>query len=122
MPVLKCLCVSFAFVDFFNIKFTGILADFVGVRSGINFLFARRPIHSKLDHVNLNPEKLLLSKWTTVNPQAKEKHFLVVRVINPETERHKIEEVEMEAVMTRRRFVLKWEELTDATKWAQGWL
>lgn len=72
--------------------------------------------------MNLNPEKLMLTKWTAVNPEAKEKHFLVIRVINPETQRHKIEEVEMEAVLTRRRFIMSWEELTDTSKWVQGWL
>jgi tryptophan-rich hypothetical protein len=71
---------------------------------------------------HLNPEKLLLRKWTAVEPRDKEKHFLVVRVINPEAPTHKIQEVEMEAVMTRRRFLLRWEELTDATKWVQGWV
>ena len=69
----------------------------------------------------LNPQKLLMSKWTTVNPQAREKHFLVARVINPEAARHKIQEVEMEAVMTRRRFTIPWQELTDATHWQSGW-
>ena len=64
-----------------------------------NFLFTLKVIHSKLAEVNLNPEKLLLTKWTAVNPEQKKKHFLVVRVINPETDKHKIEEVEMEAVI-----------------------
>jgi hypothetical protein len=49
----------------------------------------------------LNPQKLLLSKWTAVEVCDKEKHFLVVRIINPEAPRHKIQEVEMEAVMSR---------------------
>lgn len=69
----------------------------------------------------LNPKKLLLSKWTAVNPCEKEKHFLVARVINPEAQRHKIQEVEMEAVMSKRRFILRWEELTDTKKWKLGW-
>lgn len=72
--------------------------------------------------MNLNPQKLLLSKWTAVKPRDSEKHFLVVRVLNPESARHKIHEVELEAVMTRRRCVLRWEELTDPAQWAQGWL
>ena len=29
----------------------------------------------------LNPKKLLLTKWTAVNPLDKQKHFLVSRVI-----------------------------------------
>ena len=50
-----------------------------------------------------------------------EKHYLVARVINPEAPKHKIQEVEMEAVMSRRRFAMRREELLDATKWVQGW-
>ena len=32
----------------------------------------------------LNPKKLLLTKWTAVKPIAKQKHFLISRVIEPE--------------------------------------
>jgi hypothetical protein len=32
----------------------------------------------------LTPKKLLLTKWTAVKPVAKQKHFLVSRVIQPE--------------------------------------
>ena len=32
----------------------------------------------------LDPQKLLLTKWTAVKPVAKQKHFLVSRVIQPE--------------------------------------
>ena len=31
----------------------------------------------------LNPKELLLTKWTAVKPIAKQKHFLVSRVIQP---------------------------------------
>ena len=31
--------------------------------------------------VRLNPRKLPLSKWTAVQPQLKEMHFLVIRVL-----------------------------------------
>jgi tryptophan-rich hypothetical protein len=74
------------------------------------------------DRQILNPQKLLLSKWTAVEPRDKEKHFLVARVINPEAPKHKIQEIEMEAVISRRRFTMRWEELLDVTKWMQGWL
>ena len=69
----------------------------------------------------INAQKLLLSKRTAVNPQAKEKHFLVTKVIDPEQPKHLIESVVMEAVLTRRRFAMRWEDLTDASKWVQGW-
>jgi len=70
----------------------------------------------------LNPDKLLLSKWTAVAPCDREKHFLVTRVINPESPAQRIELVVLEAVLTRRRFTLPWHELTDKQKWLQGWL
>ncbi len=69
----------------------------------------------------LNPKKLLLSKWTAVHPRDREKHFLVTRVENPETEAHLIERVELEAVLTRRCVNIGWAELTDTTQWLQGW-
>ena len=70
----------------------------------------------------LNPKKLLLSKWTAVKPQEKEKHFLVTKVIDPEQPKHLIELVVVEAVLTKRSFTMRWEDLTDTTKWVQGWI
>ena len=70
----------------------------------------------------INPKKLRLSKWTAVNPQDKEKHFLVTKVIDPEQPKHLIEFVEVEAVLTGRSFTMNWTELADATKWVQGWV
>ena len=46
---------------------------------------------------SLNPKKLLLTKWTAVTPIAKQKHFLVSRVIQPEQPTDPIERVEIEA-------------------------
>lgn len=74
------------------------------------------------DFHQLNPKKMLLSKWTAVAPCDREKHFLVTRVINPEAASHHIELVELEAVLTKRSFTLLWSELTDKQKWRQGWL
>lgn len=71
--------------------------------------------------VRLNPRKLTLSKWTAVQPQRKEKHFLVTRVLLPDDPAQPITEVELEAVMTHRRFVLPWSLLTDTAVWRQGW-
>ncbi|MEI6077728.1 MAG: TIGR02450 family Trp-rich protein [Verrucomicrobiota bacterium] len=73
------------------------------------------------NHRRLNPKKLLLSKWTAVHPQDREKHFLVTRVENPETKAHLIERVELEAVLTRRCFNIPWAELADSKQWLQGW-
>ena len=66
--------------------------------------------------------KLLASKWTAVAPRHREKHFVVVRVIAPELPSIRIERVELEAVHSRRIFVLPWRDLKDATQWRQGWV
>jgi tryptophan-rich hypothetical protein len=73
-------------------------------------------------HTQINPKKLSLSKWTAVNPQKKERHFLVTKVIDPEKPKHLIEFVEIEAVLTKRSFRMRWQDLTDPTKWMQGWV
>jgi tryptophan-rich hypothetical protein len=69
----------------------------------------------------LSPKKLLLSKWTAVHPIAKQKHFLVSKVILPEPPNEKIEWVEIEAVMTKKVSRIAWRDLTDNTLWIQGW-
>ena len=71
--------------------------------------------------VQLNPRKLLLSKWTALHPQDKEKHFLVVRVLQPEDPQAPVTEVELEAVYSRRSRVVAWTTLTDTERWRQGW-
>ncbi len=70
----------------------------------------------------LSPKKLLHTKWTAVAPLRKEKHFLVTRVVLPEPPTTRIDAVELQAVHTLRSVVLPWRELTDATKWRQGWV
>ncbi|WP_228487994.1 TIGR02450 family Trp-rich protein [Rhodocyclus gracilis] len=69
----------------------------------------------------LNPAKLLLSKWTAVAPQHKEKHFIVTRLIADPDDEAVIVEVELEAVHSRRSRLLPWRELTNAEVWKQGW-
>ena len=70
----------------------------------------------------LNPKKLLLSKWTAVKPAAKQKHFLVSRVIQPELPTDPIELVEIEAVFSKATQVIQWRDLQDDTVWRQGWV
>lgn len=70
---------------------------------------------------NLNPKKLLLSKWTAVYPQNKEKHFIVTKLIEPELPDMPLEQVELEAVYTQRSYIVPWRELTQLDRWLQGW-
>ena len=70
----------------------------------------------------LNPGKLLLSKWTAAIPANREKHFLVSGLIPPEGPGGAIDSIEMDAVHSGRRFILRWRELNDTNRWLQGWL
>jgi tryptophan-rich hypothetical protein len=70
----------------------------------------------------LSPKKLLHSKWTAVQPMNREKHFLVVRVIEPEPPAVRIEQIELQAVHSGRVRQLHWRELTDREVWRQGWV
>jgi len=69
----------------------------------------------------INPKKLLLSKWTAVNPIQKQKHFLVSKVIIPELPDQSIEFVELEAIFSKKIEVISWRDLSDPDTWIQGW-
>ena len=70
----------------------------------------------------LNPKKLLLTKWTAVTPIAKQKHFLVSRVIQLEQPADPIESVETAAVFSKATQVIAWRALQDDSVWRQGWV
>ncbi|MFZ6815273.1 TIGR02450 family Trp-rich protein [Undibacterium sp. Rencai35W] len=73
---------------------------------------------------HLNPKKLLLSKWTAAKPENKEKHFIVTKLIEPETPDTPDKPCELiiiEAVHSGNSRTIPWKELTDTTKWLQGW-
>ena len=70
----------------------------------------------------LNPKKLLRTKWTTVKPIAKQKHFLISRIIQPDLPTDPIVSVEIEAVFSKATQVIAWRELQDNSVWRQGWV
>ena len=70
----------------------------------------------------LNPKKLLLTKWTAVKPIAKQKHFLVSRMIEPDMPTDPVVSVEIEAVFSKATQVIGWRELQDHSAWRQGWV
>lgn len=70
----------------------------------------------------VNAKKLLLTKWTAVKPVAKQKHFLVSKVIKPEEPNDPIELVEIEAVFSKTTQIISWRELQDDSVWRQGWV
>ena len=71
--------------------------------------------------LRLNATKLLLTKWTAAQPQNKEKHFIVTKLIEPEVPEAQIEMVELEATYSKRSFTLPWRDLLDESQWLQGW-
>lgn len=70
----------------------------------------------------LHPKKLLLSKWTAVQPVARQKHFLVSKVIEPDEPDGPVLWVEIEAVHSGQSRRIAWRELRDVAVWRQGWL
>lgn len=70
----------------------------------------------------LHPKKLMLTKWTAVKPIAKDKHFMVAKVIEPELPSVVVQWVEMEAVYSKTITRIGWQQLRDDTIWRQGWV
>lgn len=70
----------------------------------------------------LHPKKLLLTKWTAVQPVARNKHFLVCKVVEPDPPGTPVEWVELEAVFSKKVTRIGWRELQDDTRWRQGWV
>lgn len=99
--------------------------------------------HSRLMNT-FHPKKLLLSKWTAVQPLDRQKHFIVTKVIQLErpvdpigeidrgsqvgdkaceaASTPRIEWVEIEAVHSGRVRRIPWRELRDTATWRQGWV
>ncbi len=65
----------------------------------------------------LNPKKLHLTKWTAVKPVAKQKHFLVSKVIKPELPNEPVEDVEIEAVFSKATQIIAWRELQNDSEY-----
>ncbi|WP_417597474.1 TIGR02450 family Trp-rich protein [Oceanospirillum sp.] len=67
----------------------------------------------------INPRKLLQSKWTAVEPMDREKHFLVTEV--EFDEEGTVTYCELEAVISHKLYPINWQDLKDASRWRQGW-
>ncbi len=55
-------------------------------------------------------------------PVAKQKHFLVSRVIQPELATDPVVSLEIEAVFSKATQVIDWRELQEERMWRQGWV
>jgi len=67
----------------------------------------------------INPKKLLRSKWTSTSPKNKEKHFLVTDVTFDEE--GVVVYCVLESVMSKTEYPINWRDLKDTTMWRQGW-
>ncbi len=67
----------------------------------------------------INPEKLLLSKWTARQPANREKHFIVTRCRRDAE--NIVVTVDLEAVLTKRNATVAWQSLQDSELWQAGW-
>ena len=67
----------------------------------------------------INPEKLLLSKWTALKPVNRELHFIVTKLLRNDDE--KIIGCELEAVINKNSYEIDWQELKDPSNWVMGW-
>ena len=68
-----------------------------------------------------NPKKLLNSKWTALNPQNKELHFMVVKLIESEVDEGSIERCLLQSVMHKTDYEISCTDLKDGSVWQQGW-
>lgn len=60
--------------------------------------------------------RALGSKWTAVQPQNGEKHFLVTRIAD-----HKTRMVKLECVVTCSTQIIAYEQLTGGGQFVPGW-
>ena len=67
----------------------------------------------------INPKKLLNSKWTKVEQTNKEKHFLISELTYDENEL--ISDCYIEAIISKNNESIDWNDLKDSNKWQQGW-
>jgi tryptophan-rich hypothetical protein len=90
----------------------------------VNF-YLTRPLHLNVADVSrvimnqINPKKLLKSKWTAVTPVNKEKHFIISEIEFDEEDT--VVACCIEPVMSRRTIPINWLDLKDDSIWIHGW-
>ena len=102
--------------------FAGMLALDCTGRQSFRMPAQAREIGYSAWMTSLHPKKLLLSKWTAVHPENKEKHFVVTGLVEPAQPGLPVELVDIEAVHSRATRRIAWRALRDAAQWRQGWV
>ena len=67
----------------------------------------------------VSPKTLLHSKWTKIEVNDKEKHFVITKVIFDE--KQKVVECVIEAVISLCEYNIDWRDLKKSTCWKIGW-
>ncbi len=67
----------------------------------------------------INPKKLMSSKWTAVKPANRQKHFIVVAV--KFNKQGQVNYCELAAIMTKTNKVIDWKILKNSEQWLPGW-
>ena len=67
----------------------------------------------------INPEKLSRSKWTAINPENRQRHFIVTRLIRDD--KQQVRQCELEAVIDHEVYTIDWQELKNSQQWLSGW-
>jgi len=67
----------------------------------------------------INPQKLMLSKWTAVEPTNKERHFIVTKLFHDEN--NAISHCRIEAIINHNNYQIEWQQLRNSEAWLMGW-
>ena len=67
----------------------------------------------------VNPKKVLDSKWTALLPKNREKHFVITRCSYSAP--NKLDKVFLQAVLTGAVYEIAWRDLKDSNVWRIGW-
>lgn len=67
----------------------------------------------------VSPKALLHSKWTKVNVENKEKHFVITTLTFDEEQR--VSHCVIEAVINHNEYDINWRDLKDSSQWKLGW-
>tara|TARA_B110000467_G_C18298274_1_gene469551 strand:- start:644 stop:886 length:243 start_codon:yes stop_codon:yes gene_type:complete len=67
----------------------------------------------------VSPKALLNSKWTKIEVNNKEKHFVITKITVDENQ--SITECTIESVMSHNEYEINWRELKNSHRWKIGW-
>lgn len=67
----------------------------------------------------ISPKALLNSKWTKVEVNNKEKHFIIVELEFDENQL--VTNCIIEAVITKKQYTINWRDLKQTQYWRIGW-